>query len=338
MFAVAFAVVGWGSLLATASAQEGADPVAAGSIDLPAEGGAVVRPTFVIRGMSARDADAQGATLQFDGVVINSTAVPVTLARVTSNLELEEGKRLFEGTLPGGAVIDPGGVATVALPIQLSWTRVPGLAGRVVGMTTVRRAVPFRFHATAYLRTPTGPVACPIVYAGEIDAPLRPTIRLRGGRILKANPFDAAIELKLVVENENPFPLPSGSLRYRITLAGGDVSASALTLPHLEPAEKATVRIPLSLSLKKLGSGAVKALKGDSAVVGFHALASIGAMEWPVDVETTLGPPPERAGAGAEPPPGSRPEGAGGAAVEPPPGSAPERASAAAERPAAQDR
>jgi hypothetical protein len=32
----------------------------------------------------------------------------------------------------------------------------------------------------------------------------------------------------------------------------------------------------------------VKALKGDSALIGLHAVASIGPMDWPVDLEARL--------------------------------------------------
>ncbi len=248
-----------------------------------ADAPAAAAPGFALRGFDVRDVEASGATLVFDAEVSNPTPAAVALAGVTFGLEVD-GKRVFEGTLADGADVPPGGKVAIAFPGRIRYADLPGLAAK----TALGRKVPFKLVATAQLRTPAGTLAVPVVYDGELSMPQRPGVGLHGLRIVSMNPFDAAIEVSVSVENENAFPLPAGSLQYRITIAGGDISTAALALPEVAPRGKAVVAIPLKLSLRKVGRGVVKALKGDAAMVGLHAVATLAGLAWPVDLEARL--------------------------------------------------
>lgn len=240
-------------------------------------------PGFALRGFEVRDVEASGATLVFDAEVSNPTAAAVALAGVTFGLEVD-GKRVVEGTLADGADVPPGGKLAIAFPGRIRYADLPGIAAK----TALGRKVPFKLVATAQLRTPAGTLAVPVVYDGELSMPQRPGVGLHGLRIVSMNPFDAAIEVSVAVENENAFPLPAGSLQYRITIAGGDISSAQAALPEVAPRGKAVVAIPLKLSLRKVGRGVVQALKGDAAMVGLHAVATLAGLAWPVDLEARL--------------------------------------------------
>lgn len=254
------------------------------SIALAAPAAAEERaPAVALRGFTVGDADASAATLAFEAELSNPGTAPVSLAALSYALEVD-GKRIFEGTLAGGEDVPPGRAVTFSFPGRIRYADLPGLAAK----TAIGRRVPFRLVATAEVRTPAGTLALPVSYDGELSTPKRPGVGLAGLRIVSMNPFDAAVEVKVALENDNAFPLPSGTLRYRITIAGGDVSSAEAVIPAVAAGTKAVIAIPLKLSLRRVGAGVAKALKGSSAVVGLHALASLGPLAWPVDLEARL--------------------------------------------------
>ena len=240
-------------------------------------------PTFALRGCSVDQVEASGATLAFDAHLANPTAALVLLGGVTYALDVE-GKRVFEGSVPGGVEVPAGGSAAVPLPGRVRYADLPGVAAKVA----LKKRVPYRLVAAAAVRTSGGDLTVPVTYEGELSVPKPPGVGLAGLRITSMNPFDAAIEVRVALENENTFPLPAGVLRFRITVAGGDLSSAEAALPGVPAGGKVVVAIPLKVSLRRAASGVVKALQGDAALVGLHAVASIGDLAYPVDLEARL--------------------------------------------------
>jgi hypothetical protein len=245
--------------------------------------GVGVAPAFAIRGYGLRDADASGATVAFDAELANPSLGAVSLERVAFALEVG-GKRVVEGTVPREVEVPPGGAVVISFPERIRYADLPALALK----TAIHGRVPLRLVAIAVVRTSLAVLELPVAWDGELSIPKTPGVGLAGFRVISMNPFDAAVEVKVALENENAFPLPPGTLRYRVTVAGGDLSASEAVLPPIAPGGKATVAIPLKVSLRRAGTAVVKALQGDAAVVGLHALASVGPLEWPVDLEARL--------------------------------------------------
>jgi hypothetical protein len=54
------------------------------------------------------------------------------------------------------------------------------------------------------------------------------------------------------------------------------------------PRAKTVVAIPIKVSVKRVGARVMKALRGEAAVVGLHAMANVGALAWPVELEARL--------------------------------------------------
>ncbi len=238
---------------------------------------------FALRGCSVEAVEASGTTLAFKAELSNPTADAVLLGGVSYALEVE-GKRVFEGTVPGGIDVPAGGTASLPLPGRFRYADVPGVAAKIA----LKKGVPYRLAASAAVRTPAGDVSVPVAHEGELSVPKLPGFGLAGLRIASLNPFDAAVEVKVELENGNTFALPAGVLRYRITVAEGELASAEGVLPSLGPGAKATVAIPVKISVKKAGKGVFKALKGDAALVGLHGVASIGELAFPVDLEARL--------------------------------------------------
>jgi hypothetical protein len=241
------------------------------------------RPGFAVTGFTVADVGADETTLSFDAELSNPTSRGVSLAGVSFVLAIG-GKRVLEGTAAGGEEVPPGRSLAVSFPGRVRYADLPGLAAK----TVLGGRVPFRLLATAEVRTPAGTLALPFVYDGDLSTPRPPDVGLAGLRVISWNPLDAAVEVSVALENANAFPLPAGLLRYRVSIAGGDLSEAEAPLPAVAPRAKTVVAIPIKVSVKRVGARVMKALRGEAAVVGLHAMASVGALAWPVDLEARL--------------------------------------------------
>jgi LEA14-like dessication related protein len=238
---------------------------------------------FSLRGASVDAVEASGTTLAFSAELSNPTGAPVLLGGVSYALDVE-GKRLFEGSVPGGVEVPAGGSSTVPMPGRVRYADLPGIALKVAS----KKPVPYRLSAQAAVRTRAGDVTVPVAYEGVLSVPQPPKVGLAGLRIRSMNPFDAAVEVSVEVENPNPFPLPVGLLAYRIAVAGGEIASAEAALPAIGSGQKAVFAIPVKISLKRAGKGVVKALKGDEAMVGLSGVAAVGDVAYPVSHEARL--------------------------------------------------
>jgi LEA14-like dessication related protein len=268
------------ALLAALASPAGAQVVPSAAAVPAIVGGQVV---LALRGCAVEAVEASGTTVAFTAELSNPTAEPVLLGGLSYALDVE-GKRVFEGSVPGGVDVPAGGTASVPLPGRFRYADVPGVAAKIA----LKKAVPYRLAVAAAVRTSRGDVSIPVAHDGELSVPKLPGFGLAGLRIASMNPFDAAVEVKVEVENGNTFALPAGLLRYRITVAEGELASAEGVLPAIGPGAKAIVAIPVKLSVKKAGKGVFKALKGDAALVGLHGIASIGELAFPVDLEARL--------------------------------------------------
>ena len=272
-------------LAAEATCPRFSPPVGPRGRPLRGRGRAVVAvtPAFAVRHVGVTDADATGTTLAFDTELSNATlSAGRSLEQVAFALEVG-GKRIVEGIVPRGVEVPPRGAVAITFPERIRYADLPGLLARPrsrAGSPSSSSRWRGCARRSRSSRSRSSTTATSI--------PKTPGVGLAGFRVISMNPLDAAVEVRVAVENENAFPLPPGNLSYRITLAGGDLSASEAALPAMAPGGKATVSIPLKISLRRAGTAVVKALRGDTAVVGLHALASVGPFAWPVDLEARL--------------------------------------------------
>jgi len=269
-------------LVATPAHAEREAPASAAAAAAPSAGGQLAL-VLVLRDCSVSAVEASGTTLAFAAELSNPTREVVLLGGVSYALDVE-GKRMFEGAVPGGVEVPAGGSTAFPLSGRVRYADLPGIAAKAA----LKKHVPYRFVAAAAVRTPSGDLTVPVAREGDLSVPTRPEFALAGLRIKSMNPLDASIEVSVKVENENTFPLPKGLLEYRITIAGGEIASAEGALPVIGPGEKTVIAIPVKVSLKNAGRGVVKALKGDAAMVGLRGVASVGELAYPVDLEARL--------------------------------------------------
>ena len=268
------------ALAATPAHAQRDAPASAAAAAAPSAGGQLA---LVLRDCSLSAVEASGTTLAFTAELSNPTREVVLLGGVSYALDVE-GKRMFEGAVPGGVEVPAGGSTAFPLTGRVRYADLPGVAVKAA----LKKHVPYRFVAAAAVRTPSGDLTVPVAREGDLSVPTRPEFALAGLRIKSMNPLDASIEVSVKVENENTFPLPKGLLKYRITIAGGEIASAEGALPVIGPGEKTVIAIPVKVSLKNAGRGVVKALKGDEAMVGLRGVASVGELAYPVDLEAHL--------------------------------------------------
>jgi LEA14-like dessication related protein len=107
--------------------------------------GALAQPTLALRGCSVAQVEASGTTLAFDAQLANPTGAIVLLGGVSYALEVE-GKRIFEGTVPGGVEVPAGGSQAVPLPGRVRYADLPGALAKMA----TKKPVPYRLVAAKY--------------------------------------------------------------------------------------------------------------------------------------------------------------------------------------------
>ncbi len=241
---------------------------------------AFVPPTLAMRSCSVERIELEGAKLLARYEVANPNAYDLELAGVRYTVEVD-GKAVADGASAEPVRIPARGSAPISLPVEVRFARVPGFAAKVA----LKDAVPYRLSGSVAVRRPEGEaIDLPIEHSDKLGVPKLPGFALKGIRVRSWNPFDAAVEVKLALENENVFALPGGGLRVRVVIADQDVASADAVLEPIAAGAKANVAFPVKISLKRAGRGVVGALKGDEAQVGIVGEASFGELRFPLDL------------------------------------------------------
>ncbi len=241
-------------------------------------------PVLTLRSCAVDKLALEGATLALRYEVANPTPVDLELSRFGYAVEVD-GKRVADGAVPGGVKVPASGVAPVLVPVAVRFSSIPGFAAKVA----TKDPVPYRLTGAVAVRAPTGEEAeLPIDYAGALAVPKLPAFGLKGFKVRSWNPFDAAVEVRIGIENENAFDLPPGALRVAVSIGGQQVASADGTLAAVPAGAKVVVPIPVKVSLKNAGRGTIQALKGEDAVVALHGEAAFGELSWPVDLEARV--------------------------------------------------
>jgi LEA14-like dessication related protein len=237
-------------------------------------------PTLAMRSCAVDHVELEGATLLARYEVANPNAFDLELAGVRYAVEVD-GKTVADGASAEPLRIPAQGSAPIVLPVAVRFARFPSFAAKVA----LKDAVPYRLSGAVAVRRPDGePIDLPIDHSDKLGVPKLPGFSLKGIRVRSWNPFDAAIEVKVALENENAFALPSGGIRVRVVIADQDVATADAVLESVPAGARSNVGFPVKISLKRAGKGVVSALKSDEAQVGLVGEASFGELRFPLDL------------------------------------------------------
>lgn len=245
-------------------------------------------PTLQVRGATLAGYDFQGATYNVAFDVTNPNPVVLALSRLSLVVEVEGTTPYSIEARPGVAVA--GAARTpVIVPFHVRYADIPN----VVSLLGTTERVALRASGSVGIETASGLLPMPLAFDAELPLPRLPTVAFEG---ISASGFSAAkksFDVKLRIENPNPFPLPAGRLGYVLSLAGSAAASSENErIPGTRAGSSTTVAISAQVSVMSAGFGAGKAIltaaSGGEVPVRIHGQASLAGIPVPFDLEKRI--------------------------------------------------
>jgi LEA14-like dessication related protein len=237
-------------------------------------------PTLAFKAVSVSALDFDGATLVFDYQLHNPNGFGLTLGGVEYWLQLE-GRVVTRGSVQGGLKIPASGDAPVRFTARLPFAEVP----RVLDLVAKGGQVAYTVGGQVSVETPLGALALPVEHAGHVDLPRLPAFRLDSATVKLASLSEVELTLTLLIDNQNPFPLPEGEFRYALALGDEVVATSeGESLAGVAPQSQGRVVIPVRLSLLGAGRALATVVRGGAAELRLTGQAKVGALPLPVDL------------------------------------------------------
>jgi LEA14-like dessication related protein len=96
---------------------------------------------------------------------------------------------------------------------------------------------------------------------------------------------NVALDVKLRVQNPNPFPIPAGKLDYALSIGGAEVArASDAAVGRLGAGGATIVTIPVRVDLARLGGAATALVRGGDVQVGLAGTADVAGLPLPLEL------------------------------------------------------
>ena len=215
----------------------------------------IALPSLRLESVQPEQADTFGVTLRLVGQMENPNPAPLSVSRFTYAVEVE-GKRVTKGKVPSGLALPASGTAPVSIPARIAWEDVPKFLKKL----GARPSLPVRVSGGAIVAAGKQEFEVPYSIDGSVAVPKPPVLVLEQAVMRKAGILDNVVELKVTVQNPNPFPLPKGSLNYDLWLAGVSVKKELSSMLEPVPAS-GSLTTSLSVGFGTLNAG-LSALSG----------------------------------------------------------------------------
>ena len=220
------------------------------------------KPDATITRLRLQDIALDSVTLLFDVDVKNPYALPLPLLNLDYGLASGDAKFLT-GAADLQTTIPALSTRTVQLPAKIKYLDLlKALKGVKPG-----QILPFKADLGLSVDIPGGKaLRLPLTKEGELPIPAAPDVRVTDIKWDTLTLDHAGGTIRLVMKNNNEFPIELSKLAYGLKLAGVQVADSSLAKAlALQPGATGELAIPLSLSPKKLGSAAFGVLTGKGA-------------------------------------------------------------------------
>jgi LEA14-like dessication related protein len=247
--------------------------------------GALERPRLTFRSASLQALDLEGATVGFTFDLENPNGFGVDLARIGWAVDVE-GTRIAAGDLPGGLAVRAKATAPVTFPVRVRFQDVPGIVSLLRGG---RDELGYRLSGSLGVRTPVGVVDLALSHTDTLRLPDLPRFGLDGVSVRSVSLSTVALDVRVRVENPNPFDLPAGRLDYALSIGGQPVArADGAALAPVARGASAVVAIPVRVELASAGRAASQLLQGGEVLVGLTGKADVAGLPLPLDLEARV--------------------------------------------------
>ncbi len=252
----------------------------------------VQRPLVAFEAVKVEGLGFLGADLAFRGRIENPNPTPLSVVRVEYALELERtpaARGVLDAPVAVPAVDAAGpGLATVLLPVRLSYAAVPGVA-----RTLARdREADYALGGAVVFLTPAGEVRVPIQASGRLPVPRAPRFHVEKVLLRSASPREVKLEMQLDVTNRNAFELPAGRIGCGLHLSKKEVVRADVEIAQpIAGGATASVVVPIRISVLKAGKAAARLLIPFTSLdVGVKGEAVFGGVPVPLDLATHILP------------------------------------------------
>lgn len=242
------------------------------------------RPVATYREATLQSITLDDATVAATFDIQNPNAVALDVEGIAYEFALD-GKKLFDGQLPGGLQLVPNGKSPLVVPVRVPFAAVPEL------LTTLatKAEAPYTVRATVSVRTPIGLMSLPVGWSGQLPIPKLPSVTVAGAKVTGLSFTGARLTVSLAVENPNVFALPFDGVDGAVVIAGQQVAKVALaSLAPLAAKGTARVELPVDISFASAGLAVSSALAAQTAEIAVRGEASFAGRKLPLNLTGAL--------------------------------------------------
>lgn len=218
----------------------------------------VQEPSLEINNISVShvNLDSIGLNLTLD--VTNPNSYALALAGYDYRVRFNDSE-MIKGSTDEGFRVAAGKTSQVTVPFSIGFKDVMKLLDTMGDSNTLR----YEVDADMRLDAPVlNLFSIKSHKQGELDIPQLPEVSFSDLRVKNFNFTEAKFELEMKVKNPNSFGLDLKDIQYQFNVGGqkwfdGRIDQTV----GLGQNQTSTVKIPVTVSLMKLGSGALKAIQ-----------------------------------------------------------------------------
>jgi LEA14-like dessication related protein len=219
--------------------------------------GIVRKPEVRFAGVSLDHMSLFEATPVFNFKMTNPNPVRIAVERVSYSMKIND-RKFVNGVVNKGSRIGSNDSEIVSVPVTIDYLDL------FETLTELNRSELIRYELSGDFDV--GPFRIPFGHEGSLMAPRLPKISLENVLVSDISLTRADVRLVLGIENNNPFAVKLNGLEYGIKLGGETFARGEMeAVPAVDENGVATVSIPLTINLFKLGRSVYALLKEASS-------------------------------------------------------------------------
>ena len=264
---------------------------AGGCQALQSLGQSIQRPSARVTGARLTDITLESAAVNFEVEVTNPYPVALPLVNLKYALAGTGATQPFvSGTADVQGSVPANGSKTVTVPAKVVFSQLL----QVLGEVKPGSVVPYDASLTMSVNAPNiGALELPLKHQGQLPVPTVPAVSLAGVQWQGLSTDKAEALVRVNVTNRNQFAFDLAKVAAQLSVNGSKlVTIEQPQSAHFEPEGQQTLEIPVSVSPKSLGLGALGLLRGQDARYALSGLFDLNSPFGPMQLPFSTGSNP----------------------------------------------